>query len=192
MRKRINMLIRKAKNLINLIGWRLYSRKLHVGHNSRVGIGYEFVSPQNIYIGDNFKAYKNLKLQTWPVYHGEKTGFIPCLTIGNDVSVMDNVQISCLSKIKIGNGVLIGDNVFISDNFHGDTHEVILRHIKPLERELFFKGDIEIGDNVWIGRNVCIFGNVKIGNGAIVGANSVVTHDIAAGSTAAGIPAHLI
>ena len=186
------MIISKAKNLINRIGWKNYSRKLRIGSNSYVATGYEFTNPQNIIIGKNFTACKNLKLQTWPVYRGEETGYSPQLTIGDNVSIMDNVQISCMDKITIGNGVLMGDNVFISDNFHGDPHNTEEREIRPLERPLYLKGEINIGDKVWIGRNVCIFGGVHIGRGAVIGANSVVTHDVPENSVAGGVPAKVL
>lgn len=45
---------------------------------------------------------------------------------------------------------------------------------------------------VWNKNNVCILSNVIIGDGVIVGANSVVTHDIPSYSIAAGIPAKII
>ena len=186
------MLIKRFRNFINQIGWRFYKRKLSVGKNSNVGIGYEFVNPQNIFIGTNFKAYKNLKLQTWPRYHGKETGYEPKLIIGDNVSFMDNVQISCMRNISIGNGVLFGDNVLVVDNYHGNPNSLEEKRLRPLERPLFLRGNIIIEDNVWVGRNVCIFGGVRIGSGTVIGANSVVTNDIPAYSIAVGAPARVI
>lgn len=54
------------------------------------------------------------------------------------------------------------------------------------------KGTPTIGDNVYIGPNVCILGNVKVGNNVAIGANSVVTHDIADNGVAVGSPAKTI
>lgn len=54
------------------------------------------------------------------------------------------------------------------------------------------KGKIKIGHNVWLGDNIIILPGVSIGNGAIVGAGSIVTKDIPAYSMAVGNPAKVI
>jgi serine O-acetyltransferase len=46
-----------------------------------------------------------------------------------------------------------------------------------------------LGDDIFVGSGAKIIGGVKLGNGARVGANAVVLHDVAAGSTVVGIPA---
>ena len=54
------------------------------------------------------------------------------------------------------------------------------------------RGDTVVGNDVWIGMNAMIMPGVKIGDGAIVGANSVVTKDVAPYTVVAGNPAKLI
>jgi serine O-acetyltransferase len=49
-----------------------------------------------------------------------------------------------------------------------------------------------LGDNVFIGAGAKIIGPVHIGTGAKVGANAVVVHDVAAGTTVVGVPARPI
>lgn len=62
----------------------------------------------------------------------------------------------------------------------------------PHMSQLPFKGDIVIGNDVWIGRESIIMPGVKIGDGSIIGAYSVVTKDVPPYSVAGGNPAQLI
>jgi len=52
------------------------------------------------------------------------------------------------------------------------------------------KGDVVIGNDVWIGKNALLLSGVTIGDGAIIGAGSVVTRDVEPYSICAGNPAH--
>lgn len=54
------------------------------------------------------------------------------------------------------------------------------------------KGEIQIGDNVFIGANSTILYDVKIGNNVAIGAGSLVNKDIPDGSVAAGVPCKVI
>jgi virginiamycin A acetyltransferase len=54
------------------------------------------------------------------------------------------------------------------------------------------KGNIVVGNDVWIGYNATIMAGVTIGDGAIIGTNSVVTKDIEPYSIVGGNPAKLI
>ena len=64
--------------------------------------------------------------------------------------------------------------------------------IKPIKRKLISKGEIKIGQNVWICDKVTILGGVTIGDNVIIAAGSVVTHDIPSNCMAAGMPARVI
>ena len=54
------------------------------------------------------------------------------------------------------------------------------------------KGDIVIGNDVWIGFEAVIMAGVHIGNGAIIGARAVVTRDVAPYTIVGGVPARAI
>lgn len=54
------------------------------------------------------------------------------------------------------------------------------------------KGNTQIGNDVWIGQNVTFLPGVKVGNGAIIGANTVVTKNIPAYSIVGGNPGKVI
>lgn len=87
------------------------------------------------------------------------------------------------SKVIIGRFCNIGPNVMISSQTHQTEDQR-----NPLPKE----GDVVIGDNVWIGSNVVITPGRKIGDRAVIGANSVVTHDVPERTVVGGVPAHQI
>ena len=62
----------------------------------------------------------------------------------------------------------------------------------PKTEDLPLKGDTVVGNDVWIGQNVTVLPGVHIGDGAIIGANSVVTKDVPPYSIVGGNPAKLI
>lgn len=120
------------------------------------------------------------------------------ISIGNDTYIGPNTHIWSGKKVTIGDRVLIGPDCYIFDN---DIHPIDpeIRHKQFLEivstgqPEWITLNDKEIviEDDVWIGANVIILKGVKIGGGGVVGAGSVVTHDIPANSIAHGNPAEV-
>ena len=63
---------------------------------------------------------------------------------------------------------------------------------RPNDKTFKLKGDIIIGNDVWIGQGSSILPGVKIGNGAIIGYNSVVSKDMPSYAIAAGNPCKII
>ena len=122
---------------------------------------------------------------------GRGKKFSPYFQIGDHSSFGDNGHISCINKIIIGNNVRIGRKVFITDNAHGASKKELL-DIRPNLRPLYSKGPVIIGDSVWIGEMVCIMPNVNIGQGAIIGANAVVTKNVPPYCVVGGNPARII
>ncbi|MCL2916721.1 Vat family streptogramin A O-acetyltransferase [Shewanella litorisediminis] len=62
----------------------------------------------------------------------------------------------------------------------------------PEPGDLPFKGDTEIGNDVWIGYDALIMPGVKVGNGAIIASRSVVTRDVPAYAIVGGNPATVV
>ena len=62
----------------------------------------------------------------------------------------------------------------------------------PVKENMPWKGDTVVGNDVWIGQNVTVLPGVHIGDGVIIGANSVVASDVEPYTIAAGDPAKLI
>lgn len=175
--------------LLNFSSRKLYSKKISkVGINFNCYYDLDIVGEKYISIGNNFTSTKSVRIHAWK--NSDDKDRIR-IEIGNNVTITDHCYISGINKIRIGNGVLVGSNCFITDNFHGNAERDDL-DIAVEKRKIDSKGAVIIGDNVWIGRNTCIMPNIKIGQGAIVGANSIVTHDIPPYSVAAGVPARII
>lgn len=100
------------------------------------------------------------------------------------------------SYIKIGKFCSISESVFIiTSNHRYDTistfpfQEVIKDIPQQKIREL---GNIEIGNDVWIGTKSVILKGITIGDGAIIGAGSVVTKNVPPYCIVAGVPAKII
>ncbi len=155
----------------------------HLGENTYMDAPFTLRGCKYISLGDNFHACRGCRIQAWDEYEGIR--YTPRLTIGDGVSINMNVDISCINKILIGNGVQLASNILIVDHFHGkiDSSET---DVPPTKRTLYSKGPVIIEDNVWVGSNVAIMPGVTIGESAVIGANTVVTHDIPAGAVCVG------
>ena len=117
--------------------------------------------------------------------------FSPLLMIGNHCSLGEYNQITSCNKVVIGDGLLTGRYVYIGDNSHGEL-SMEEAAVPPIRRELVSKGEVVIGNNVWIGDKATILAGVHIGNNVIVAANAVVTKDVPDNCMVAGVPAKII
>lgn len=142
-----------------------------------------------VMIGNKSSIGAHVELTAWDTYRGQK--FTPEIIIGDGSCIRDYSHITAIQSIRIGNGVLTGPNILITDNAHGASMAELL-DMPPRFRPLHSKGPVVIEDNVWIGEKSSIMPGVHIGRGAIIAANSVVTHDIPPYCVAAGVPAKVI
>ncbi len=107
------------------------------------------------------------------------------ITIGNDVYINFGCVILDCGQVTIGNNTLIGPNVgLFSGNHTTDAEERAAGGLIPKP--------ITIGNRVWLCGNVSIVPGVSIGDDTIIGAGSVVTHDIPSGVIAAGNPCRVL
>lgn len=89
--------------------------------------------------------------------------------------------------------VRVGKNVRITSGVRILTHYFDTKFQPTPERPFrFYQGDVHIEDNVFIGMNTVIASPVTIGEGAVIGANSVVTRNIPEYAIAAGSPAKVV
>lgn len=146
--------------------------------------GREFIS-----MGKNSSFGKRAIVAAWKIAALKNE---PCISIGDNVSIGDDCFITAVNNIQIGNNVLIAQKVTITDNSHGRMSDLGELHEHPSRRLPYSKGSVIIEDYVWIGDKVTVCPNVIIGQGAIIGANSVVTKDVPANAVVAGVPAKVI
>lgn len=116
----------------------------------------------------------------WPIFWNDKNN--SNIIIGNFCSIGDNVKIylggnhrsDWVTTYPFGH---INKDIF--NNFNGDGH--------PKS-----KGDVVIGNDVWIGANSIIMSGVNIGDGAVIANNSHVVKNVEPYSIVGGNPAKLI
>jgi acetyltransferase-like isoleucine patch superfamily enzyme len=98
------------------------------------------------------------------------------------------VMVAAHELVEIGEHCMFANGCFVTDGNHRfDDPD------KPVPWQGFTtKGPTRVGDNVWCGANVVITSGVTIGERCVIGANSVVTEDLAPFSIAAGAPAKVL
>ena len=141
---------------------------------------------KRVMIGENTIIQAHSVLGCWTKYREQF--FSPSIEIGDNCRIGEYNQITACNSIKIGDGLLTGRYVYIGDNSHGGL-SIEESQVPPSERKLMSKGEITIGDNVWIGDKVTILSGVQIGDNVIVAANAVVTGNVPSNCIVAGVPA---
>jgi acetyltransferase-like isoleucine patch superfamily enzyme len=122
---------------------------------------------------------------------GKSTNFLMGLEFRNpkNISIGQNSVVN--KKVLLdgrGGQLTIGNNVDIAQ----ETNIWTLEHDVHDDFHISKGGDVIIEDYVWIASRVTILPGVKIGRGAVVAANSVVTKDVAPMSIVGGVPAKVI
>lgn len=205
-------MIKKINNIIFKIFYKFYQKSLMhqelikqkernhllnssaiIGENTRVfpeaGIYNNLSNKTKIVIGNDC----DIRGELLTFGHGGE------IIIGNYSFVGERSKIWSAKKIIIGNRVLISHNVNIHDN-NSHPLDSKLRHIDfqyiksiGLQKENFLnEKEIIIEDDVWIGFNSTILKGVRIGKGAIIGSNTVITKDVPEYSICVGNPSKII
>ena len=110
---------------------------------------------------------------------------------GYNIEIGENFFMNMGCVILDGARVTFGDNVFIAPGCGFYTAGHPLDH-KRRNKGLEYALPITVGNNVWIGAQVCVLPGVSIGDNTVIGAGSVVTRDVPAGVLAAGNPCRVI
>ncbi|NNC78924.1 MAG: acyltransferase [Acidimicrobiales bacterium] len=109
------------------------------------------------------------------------------LRIGDRCVIGRGCSIAAHLDIEIGDDVFFGPNVFVTDQNHANTDQNA-----PIGKQLQAERAVKIGSRSWLGTGVVVTPGVTIGEGVMVGANSVVTRDLPDGCVAAGAPAKVL
>jgi acetyltransferase-like isoleucine patch superfamily enzyme len=138
-------------------------------------------------------AFTHIKGEIFTFGHGGT------IQIGDYCYLGEGSRIWSAKRITIGHRVLISHNVSIFDS---RTHPVSARHRHEQFKQIILSGHpkslalhertVVIADDVWIGCMSIVLAGVTIGEGAIVGAGSVVTKDVPPWTIVAGNPARVI
>lgn len=138
--------------------------------------------PKNIFIGN-----AHIGNMTW-LAAVPLTGENECKLVIKDGCFIGHFNhIYATGKIVIENDVLTADKVYISDNLHRYEDIGNPIHKQPIKQN----GHVTIGEGSWLGENVCVLG-ASVGKHCVIGANSVVTHNIPDYCVAVGSPAIII
>lgn len=164
-------------------------------HGSYVETSYSFlldrsVAPHGVRIGRGTSTYGGTMFDIGP--SGTLTLGRFCMTNG--------ARFVCDQEITIGDYCLLGWNTVIMDTRRAPsdpaTRRAALERPSPTPRRRWVAEveaqPVRIGDAVWIPFDCVIMPGVTIGDGVIIGARSVVVHDIEPWVVAAGNPARII
>jgi acetyltransferase-like isoleucine patch superfamily enzyme len=160
----------------------LYHPDLRLGQHVFVDnnvVLYSSDGSGRITLGDRVHVYRDAALET--AQGGE-------IAIGPDCSIHTRCQLMAYKgSIRIGRGVAIAHACAFFPYNHG------IEKGRPIRSQpLVSKGDIQIGDDVWLGAGVIVLSDVRIGTGAVVAAGSVVTRDVPDNAIVGGVPAAII
>lgn len=132
------------------------------------------LSKDGLFFGDYVTISRGVMIRPSSYYGGDLgVGLI----MGEHSSIGPYGYVGCSGKITIGNNVMFGPkcSLFAENHNFADTET----NIKS--QGVNQKG-ISVEDDCWIGSNVIILDGVTIGRGSVIGAGTIVTKDVPAGS----------
>ena len=174
-----------------------------IGPNTIIGkcaIGSGTILYGNNYLYDGVKLGNNVTVHAGTVIGTDGFGYqqgkekewlkfehVGGVLIGDGVEIGANTCIDrgTLGDTIIGDGTKIDNLVHIAHNVRIGKHCLIIAHA-------MIGGSCTIGDHAWIAPNAGILQKTVIGENATIGLGAVVLHEVPAGETWAGVPAHKI
>ena len=142
-------------------------------------------SSKRIVLGRKVTIGNAARIEAVTQYNATK--YSPAIIIGENVTIEQNLHLTCANKIVIGDNTAIAANVTISDIDHAyaDIH-------LPVERQDLNVKEVIIGVDCKVYNNVVVLPGVHIGKHCVIGANSVVTRNLPDFTVAVGAPARIV
>ena len=146
-----------------------------------------------VIIGVDLELGAGVQLSGLTTFAGARRtdGRRPRVRIGDHTIVGHVVTVTVDSEVTIGAHCHIASNCFLV-GYDAHPMDPRARRSGPGPVDHSGGGRIEIGDDVWLCEGVVVLKGVRIGDGAVVAARAVVTHDVPAGAVVAGNPARVI
>jgi acetyltransferase-like isoleucine patch superfamily enzyme len=152
------------------------------GRRSHLSLPVTLLHPERIHVGSKVYFGPGCWLQVLPETAEAR------LQIGSECSLSGYAVLSAARSIVIEPGVLFARNVYVADHSHAHSRADV-----PIQYQGLAKvAPVVIEAGAWLGQNVVVCPGVRIGRGAVIGANSVVRHDVPPRHLAAGVPARVI
>jgi len=159
-------------------GWRLARNTMTRRHFASAGMGTKF--------GERISVDGQVHVREYTVVESDVVFRGGLVVIGSHTYIGHHTFLNTLSQIKIGDHTFIAGFCYLVDADHGTELGKLIQD-QPLA-----SAPISIGNDVWLGAHVVVLPGAVIEDGAVVGANSVVSGHIPANAIAVGSPARVV
>ena len=169
------------------------------GRRPAIATRVSISNPQNVFLGDQVLLDESVGIDARHnsqivIGHRVSIGKFTILsskgesiTLSDGVNIGSHCRVATQTKIFIGSSTLIAAYAYIGpgNHMHSPSGSII-------DGAMDLRGGVRIENNVWVGTRATILDGVTIGEGAIVGAHSLVTEDVPPWTVVAGVPAKII
>jgi acetyltransferase-like isoleucine patch superfamily enzyme len=146
--------------------------------------------PDGVTIGEGASTYLGTMFDVGP--HGR-------VSLG-PYALVHGARIICETAVTIGEYALVSWNVVLMDSYRvpvdPETRRALVRRVPAMSPRRFDPAEpgrpVHVGRGAWIGFDSCVLPGVTVGEGAVVGARSVVTTDVEPFTIVGGNPARVI